>query len=189
MANLIGLRFIAIGVPIEEIDRRLEPGRLNLVARTADAYIYENPHALPRVLFVTDWRQADFGALIASGNWPPFDPTRTVLLESLPKGDDAIAKLASAPTPGSQVGIRRYENTKVVIEVDAAQPGFVVLHDVWHPWWTATVDGRNAPMLRANVLFRAVQVPAGHHTLTFEFNPISSALADAGRGFSKQANR
>ena len=78
------------------------------------------------------------------------------------------------------MGIRHYENTKVVIEVDAAQPGFVVLHDVWHPWWTATVDGLDAPILPANVLFRAVQVPAGHHILTFEFNPISSALADVG---------
>ena len=60
MANLLGLRFIAIGAPIEEIDRGLKPGRLKLVARTADAYIYENPRALPRVLFVTDWQQADF---------------------------------------------------------------------------------------------------------------------------------
>ena len=178
MANLLGLRFIAIGVPIEEVDRGLKPGRLKLVARTADAYIYENPRVLPRVLFVTDWKQADFGALVASGNWPQFDPTQTVLLDSPPEADDAIAKLASQPAPSSHVGIRHYENTKVVIEVDAAQPGFVVLHDVWHPWWTATVDGVDAPMLPANVLFRAVQVPAGHHILTFEFNPISSALAD-----------
>jgi SAM-dependent methyltransferase len=189
MANLVGLRFIAIGAPIEEIDRRLEPGRLRLIARTADAYIYENPHALPRVLFVTDWRLADFGALIASGNWPPFDPTQTVLLDSLPKRVEAIAKLASPPTPGSRAGIRRYENTKVVIEVEAAQPGFVVLHDVWHPWWTATVDGLRAPILRANVLFRAVQVPAGHHILTFEFNPISSALAEVEERLFKQADR
>jgi hypothetical protein len=68
----------------------------------------------------------------------------------------------------------------VVIEVEAAQPGFVVLHDVWHPWWTADVDGVDATILPANVLFRAVQVPAGRHTVTFEFKPISSALADVG---------
>ena len=53
MANLLGLRFIAAGIPIEQIDPRLEPGDLKLVARTRDAYIYENPDALPRV-FVHD---------------------------------------------------------------------------------------------------------------------------------------
>jgi len=50
----------------------------------------------------------------------------------------------------------------------------------WHPWWTADVDGVNAPILRANVLFRAVHVPAGRHVLTFEFKPISSVIADLG---------
>jgi SAM-dependent methyltransferase len=180
MANLLGLRFVAIGARIEEVDRRLEPGSLRLVARTADAYVYENPHALPRVLFVRDWKQVDFGALVATGNWPQFDPTQTVLLESPPEADDAIGKLTSQPAAASRVGIRHYENTKVVIEVDAAEPGFVVLHDVWHPWWAADIDGVGITILPANVMFRAVQVPAGHHILTFEFRPISSAIAEFG---------
>jgi hypothetical protein len=175
MANLLGLRFIAIGVPIEQIDSRLKPGDLKLVARTRDAYIYENPRALPRVLFVRDWKLADFDALTATGEWPEFDPTSTVLLEAAPDvatGVDATDR----PARESTVAIRRYQNTKVVVEVDAAHAGFVVLHDVWHSWWTVDVDGEDAPILRANVLFRAVHVSAGRHVLTFEFNPISSAF-------------
>ena len=97
MANLLGLRFIAIGAPIETVDRGLKPGSLRLIARTEDAYIYENPHALPRVLFASDWKQADFGALVTTGNWPQFDPVQTVLLDSPPEADDAIAKLAGQP--------------------------------------------------------------------------------------------
>jgi SAM-dependent methyltransferase len=178
MANLLGLRFIVTGAPIEVVDRNLNPGTLRLVARTADAYVYENPHALPRALFVTDWKRVDFDALIASGKWPQFDPTKTVLLHSAPEADNAIVKLASLPAASSRVNIRRYENTKVVIEVDAPQSGFVILHDVWHRWWTADIDGVEAPILRANVLFRAVQMPAGHHTITFAFKPISGAIAD-----------
>lgn len=180
MANLLGLRFIVVGVPIEQVDPRLKPGDLELVARTSDAYIYENPRALPRVLFVQDWKQADFDALVDSGNWPPFDPTQTVLLEAAPEGvdDEPLVTPANRAAHNSAVRIRHYENTKVVIEVDAARSGFVVLHDVWHPWWTADVDGDDAPILRANILFRAVYVPAGRHTLTFEFKPISSAIAE-----------
>jgi len=180
MANLLGLRFIVIGVPVEQVDPRLRPGELKLVARTTDAYIYENPRALPRVLFVKDWKEVDFDVLVTSGNWPTFDPTQTVLLDAAPEIDEAIVRLANHPTRSSNVVILHYENTNVVIEVDAAQSGFVVLHDVWHPWWTADVDGVNAPILRANVLFRAVHVPAGRHVLTFEFKPISSVIADLG---------
>ena len=41
LENLFGVRFIAIGVPIEQIDKSLKPGDLNLIARTKDAYVYE----------------------------------------------------------------------------------------------------------------------------------------------------
>jgi hypothetical protein len=175
MANLLGLRFIATSVPIEQIDRRLDPGILKLAARTKEAYIYENPRALPRVLFVRDWMRADFKALTATGTWPQFDPMRTVLLEEEPEVE-AVAEAPARPARKSSVAISRYENTRVVVEVDAAHAGFVVLHDVWHPWWSADVDGEEAPILRANVLFRAVHVSAGRHVLTFEFEPISNAL-------------
>jgi hypothetical protein len=178
MADLLGLRFIAVGVPIEQIDHKLKPGVLKLIARTPEAYIYENPHTLPRVLLVNDWKSADFEALMASGKWPQFNPRETVLLEEPPEFDDEIVRLAKHSGIGAGARIRHYENTKVVIDVDAARPGFVVLHDVWHPWWVAHLDGLEVPILRANVLFRAVHVPAGRHVLTFEFQPVAGVIAE-----------
>ena len=84
MSDLLGLRYIASSVPIQQIDKRIQPGDLGLIARTPDAYIYENPRALPRALFVADWRGANFDALKKTGAWPEFDPKRTVLLETRP---------------------------------------------------------------------------------------------------------
>jgi hypothetical protein len=178
MADLLGLRFVVTPVPIAQIDGKLKPGALKLVARTSDAFVYENPNALPRVLFVSDWQRADFGALIASGWWPVFDPRRTVLLDKAPEFEKEILQLASHSSTVAGVRIRRYENTVIVIDVDAVRSGFVVLHDLWHPWWTADVDGVEADILRANVLFRAVQVPAGRHVLTFRFGPIAGAVTE-----------
>ena len=170
LANLLGLRLIATGAPIESMDRSLKPGDLHLLARTADSYIYENPDTYDRVLFTTRAQTADFAQLLRDGRWPDADLHSTVLLE------DAPASPATPRRPGS-VRIADYRNTAVTIEVDSPDGGWVVLNDLWHPWWFADVDGVPAPILRANVLFRAVAVPPGRHTVHFRFRPIAGAMA------------
>ena len=75
MADLFGVRFILTGVPVERIDPTLHPGDLEQIAHTADAFIYENPRALPRVMFLHDYRVVDFEELIRSG-WPAGDRPR-----------------------------------------------------------------------------------------------------------------
>lgn len=172
-ADLMGLRWIASSVPIEQIDRNLRGGDLKFVARTDDAYIYENPRALPRAMFVRGWKPADFEHMVTSGEWPEFDPAREVLLESVPEAPHRVHNSGPA-----QVAIKSYANTRVEIEVNSPDDGFVVLNDVWHPWWTASVDGEEVEILKANVLFRAVQVSAGKSTIVYEFKPFSGALAE-----------
>jgi hypothetical protein len=173
-ADLFGLRFIAVGVPIEKIDSSLQPGDLTLIAHTKNAYVYENPRALPRVMLMTGWRTANFKELVAKG-WPAdVDPSRTVLLERAPAG------LQTAMVSGGSGTARlaRYANTEVDVDVDAPSGGILVLNDVWHPWWRATVDGRPTKILKANVIFRAVVVPAGRHTVRFTFHPFAGAFAE-----------
>ncbi|MCA6107665.1 glycosyltransferase family 39 protein [Bradyrhizobium cenepequi] len=173
-ADLLGLRFIAVGVPVEKIDRSLAPGDLTLVAHTPDAYVYENPRALPRVMVVSDWRIADFDQLLANG-WPAdVDPRRTVLLKRAP----ALPRASAAGAVPGTARLTRYENTEVDVEVDAPSGGLLLLNDVWHPWWRVTVDGRPREILRANVIFRAVALPPGHHTVRFTFHPFAGAFAE-----------
>jgi hypothetical protein len=171
LEDLFGVRFIVLGEPIEKIDPSLKHGDVTPVARTRDAYIYENPRALPRVLLATQWQQADFEKMIREGGWPDVDPRRTVLLERPP------ADASSGDGEGT-VSILRYENTDIEIEADAPSGGFVVLNDVWHPWWRASVDGKPADILKANVLFRAVVVPPGKHVVRFTFHPVAGALSE-----------
>ncbi len=177
MADLLGLRYIAIDRPIETFDKKLRIGDLKLVAHTSDGYIYENPRALPRVMFVEGWRPANFDKMAADGRWPDFDPTQTVLLNGTPPDTPGVQGLHVALT-NAAISLKTYENTAVDIEVDSRDAGFVVLNDVWHPWWFGSVDGKPAEILRANVLFRAIQVPAGKHTVRFEFRPVEGAIKE-----------
>lgn len=185
MAELLGLRYVALGVPLGEVDKASDPARLPLVAEIpADAakgipksYIYENPRAMARVRFVPEARQADFAKLDETGQWPEgYDPRRMTLLEApgLAKGDTALdpARYAEAAK------ISSYGTTEVAIVVDAPTDGYVVLNDVWHPWWRASVDGQPTALLNADVLFRAVAVPRGQHVVRFTYHPFLGAFED-----------
>ena len=182
MADLLGLRLIVTGVPAGEMDHRLAPGDINLVARTPDAFIYENPGALPRVLLATEARQADFDALLKNGGWPDVDYRRTVLLQDVPREQGA------GRAPGT-VRILAYHNTDVTIEAQSPQGGYVVLNDVWQRWWHVDVDGRGAEMLRANVIFRAVAVPPGQHVVRFSFHPFNGLLDDVSNAWRGNASK
>lgn len=169
MANLLGLRYIATGVPIEEVDMRLSPGDLPLVARTTDGYVYENRTALPRVIFAHFAQRVSKADAVKTGNLPPVDFRTTVLLENPPAERER--------RPGS-ARIVSYLTTEVVIEAESPDGGWVVLADPWHPWWRVTVGGMPGRIDEANVLFRAVEVPSGRHTLRFSFEPVSGAIAE-----------
>ena len=172
LADLLGLRWIATPVPIETLDPALALDPLPLVARTDRAFLYENPGALPRVVLATDWAPLEVEAVLAHGRWPAVDLATTVLLEEAPP---------AAPPPGARPGrlrIASWGRNAVAIEAEAPDGGFLVLHDPWHPWWRATVDGRPVPILRANLLFRAVALPSGRHSVVFTFAPFTGALAE-----------
>jgi hypothetical protein len=167
LADLLGLRFVVTGVPVESMDRHLKPGDLTLIARTDDGFVYENPRAMDRVLFATEAKSADFAKMLRDGQWPEADLHTTVLLENAP---------AAAPQRRSgRVRIASYRTTEVVLEVESPDGGWAVLNDPWHPWWRAEIDGRPSELLRANVMFRAAAVPPGRHTVRFTFHPLAGA--------------
>ncbi len=53
---------------------------------------------------------------------------------------------------------------------------FVEQHD---PGWSAQVDGRAVPLLRANALFRAVRLAPGEHSIRLSFHPPGLAAGGA----------
>lgn len=65
---------------------------------------------------------------------------------------------------------------QVSLTVDSARPGFVILTDTFYPGWEATIDGQPAPIWPANLAFRAVAIPAGEHTVLFNYRPVSFRL-------------
>jgi len=95
---------------------------------------------------------------------PGFDPYATAILE--PGAEPP--PLAAADRPATVLW-RSHEPDRLALEVDAAADGLLVVSEVYHPYWRATVDGRAAPVLQVDVALRGVPVPAGRHAVELTF--------------------
>jgi hypothetical protein len=99
----------------------------------------------------------------------PLDPRRQVVVESPPAG--GLGPFDGTPPTDAAVVA---EGTAILdIQAEAPAGGFLVLTDPFYPGWRAYVDGREAPILRADYLFRAVTLTPGSHVVRFVFTPTS----------------
>jgi uncharacterized membrane protein YfhO len=71
------------------------------------------------------------------------------------------------------VELTTYDSQQVVVSVQAPTAGYLVLTDAWYPGWQVRVDGQEVPLLRADLIFRAVYLEAGQHTVEFTYAPAS----------------
>lgn len=105
---------------------------------------------------------------------PDFNHRETVVLAEEPP-------LALAGSGEGRVEFADRQPTHLTLEVDSDSDGILVLSETYYPGWQATVDGREAPVLRANTALRAVPITAGRHRVEMVFRPWS---VPAGLGLS-----
>jgi uncharacterized membrane protein YfhO len=55
-------------------------------------------------------------------------------------------------------------------------PSVLLLNDRFDREWRVSVDGQSGRLLRCNFIMRGVQVPAGQHTVVFQFQPSLKGL-------------
>jgi len=135
------------------------------VYRDAQTVVYENTRALPRVSVVETYEVIeDEDAALRRVLQDTFDPGRAVVLADEPRQEDTAE---SALAPAARIVAR--DATAVTIEASTPRAAFLVLNDLFWPGWTASIDGIPAPIHRANVLFRAVALPPGAHTISFTY--------------------
>lgn len=70
---------------------------------------------------------------------------------------------------------------QVQLDVRAAQSAEIVVLQSYAPGWSAIVQGRQTPIVHADILFQAVRVPAGRHQVVLNYHPET---VDLGFGLS-----
>lgn len=143
-----------------------------------DLKLYDRRAALSRAYLVPSARVLDDDAAAAQLSAEAFQPSQEVVLAP----SATAAALTSPGSPGATlvplppVAFRHNDPERVTLTVTAPAESFLVLSDSWYPGWVATLNGAEVPIERANILFRAVRVPAGEHVVEFRFVPQSVRL-------------
>jgi len=169
--DLLGIRYVLVPP-----DVALDSPGLSLRYHGVDGRIYRNEAALPRAFVAAEARCLDTAEVLKLIRARTVDFRREVLLTdclgAMPGADRSPRRDSS---PGT-ARIERYGADRIVISAESDRGGYLVLTDAWFPGWTASVDGRETRVERADHAFRAVKLGAGHHDVEFRYAPMSVRL-------------
>ncbi|MBX9589912.1 MAG: YfhO family protein [Hyphomonadaceae bacterium] len=179
LARELGLEYVVLGRPIEQVPHLARRPVADILLAGPKVWIYRLTDPEPRVRLISRVMVANVDAEVQAGRFRVNPASETALI------DNGTAPSRSyLPAIGNREGnyaqIVSWRPDRVEIEVDSVQPGVLVLHEAYYPGWLVEVDGQPARLLRANVLFRGVEVSEGRHNVVFRFAPFSLAnLSDA----------
>ena len=81
--------------------------------------------------------------------------------------------------PAAMVRLTKYTPRYLDYEYSTSKPGTIVFSEIYYPYgWKATIDGKPADIYRVNYMLRAINVPAGSHSIHMEFAPESAKKGD-----------
>ena len=103
-----------------------------------------------------------------------FDPASTALVDQ----NKFKVSQTSFSTGGSAKLIEAKGNY-LKYNTENAADGLLVFSEIYYAeGWTATIDGKESPFIRANYVLRAMEVPKGKHEIIFKFEPKSFVVGN-----------
>jgi hypothetical protein len=142
-----------------------------------DYVILENMRAFPRAWFVgTAFEVADEQATETLR----FGRTR----DGEPLQLDSTAFMDTGPRPEmgggtGSVTVLAVNNGRLALDVTATSAGILMVSELHHPGWRASINKKAAPVVRADYALIGVPVPAGRHQVILTFEPRSLWLGAA----------
>jgi hypothetical protein len=159
-ATLLGTEYVVVA------DGLVEPGVFPVVAKDAamGASVMRARGPRPRAFVAPRWIRAADPIEILHEPTAAGDPGFVVL----DNPGDPPPPASVGELPGTcEVSSRRPERVELVC--DSRIGGYATLLDAHAAGWTATVDGVEARVEKADAVFRAVRVEAGAHRVVFQY--------------------
>ncbi|PJF37046.1 MAG: hypothetical protein CUN49_02330 [Candidatus Thermofonsia Clade 1 bacterium] len=167
MWQLFGVRYVItpdreLPTPsqvIYEEENPYNPVRLHVLAKALP---------LARVMHRV-WIEPDEAQALGFLSEPAYDVVHTVMLPSAPPV--ALSGAESTPARLLELAPERW-----LIEAESPSAALLRVALVYDPNWQVRVNGERLPLLRADIAFSAVPIPAGKSTVEFSYQPTSYAL-------------
>jgi hypothetical protein len=146
----------------------LDAAGVRLLGEIGSYKVYVNEKAAPRAYLVGNaYVEEDTEKAIEYIFSGEFEPGFDVVLE---QPVDFGRGTISYPIEAEFV---EYSNNEATIEYESPAPAVLYFSDLYYPGWRAELDGEPVEILRANVVGRAVEAPAGRHVVRFYYMPHS----------------
>jgi hypothetical protein len=85
----------------------------------------------------------------------------------------------------ASITLRASFPNRMTYESQSGTDGLAVFSEIFYPkGWIATIDGNEVPIIRADYVLRALEIPAGKHTIEFVFKPSAYVVGNKITGAS-----
>ncbi len=151
------------------------------VVNTADTgdsrvRLYENPTAYPKAFIVPTAKFVPADDEARAQMREGFNP-KTLAYLSGPTPPDFTDNQPTTTLQAS-ANILSYTNSRVDVQVTTNKTAYLVLTDSTLPEWDTYIDDKPALQLKADTIFKAAQVPAGTHVVSFRYNSPAIHLSE-----------
>jgi hypothetical protein len=146
-----------------------------LITGDAKQPVQRNPGALGNAWFVSEVKtvKTPDEEMTALNTLSPAT-VAVVDASKFPQQKDATYDIA-----GSTIALTNYSPDELKYRYNATQAGLVVFSEIYYAdGWQAYIDGKPVPHIRADYVLRALQVPAGAHSIEFKFEPKAYAVGN-----------
>ena len=135
-----------------------------------------NKHELGNAWFVDNYKlvnnaDEEIEALSA------FDPRKEAIVDK--RFNDKLDGFMPSPDTTARIVLTKYEPNNLIYSSKSNTEQLAVFSEIYYDkGWQAFIDGNPAPYFRADYILRAMQVPAGEHTIEFRFHPKSYYIGE-----------
>jgi hypothetical protein len=126
-----------------------------------------NPDALGNCWFVNGikWVKGPVEEMMSLNQ---FNPKDTVIIDESYR---SIVTGAGAPDSLDKIKMTSFNNDTVRYESESKSARIAVFSEIFYKDWKAYIDGKPADIMKVNYVLRSLQIPAGKHQITFQFEP------------------
>ena len=103
------------------------------------------------------------------------DPQETAVVDKRFAKD--LAGFIPEKDTTATIVLEKYRPNRLTYKTKASSEQLAVFSEIYYPGWKVTIDGKETTHFRADWILRAMLIPAGEHTVVFDFYPENYVIA------------